>query len=157
MTRRETAPLTDDHLELAYDVEYAGKPLSNDADKPAADGALVLRLACMRWLQEANYPVENITDIHQNVSVKRDGEDAAHVVCRIETLSRPIEDADVVEDGYEFWACSCKGFHYHKFPRLDEGESIESVGECTHIESVRRSCRGVAGRGQETLGRASDD
>jgi len=157
MTRREIAPLQDDNLELAYDVDYAGEPLSSDADKPAADGALVIRLSCMRWLQEAGYPVEDITDIHQNVSVKADGEDSAHLVCKIETLSRPLPEADAAADGYTFWACSCPGFHYHRFPSLDEGESIEGVGECTHIETVRQSNRDVAGEGQAELGVVGDD
>ncbi len=157
MTRREIASLEDDCLELAYDVDYAGTPLSNDADKPAADGALILRLDCMRWMQEAAYPVENIMDVHTNVSVKHDDEDSAHVVCRIETLSRPLPEADAAADNYEFWACSCPGFHYHRFPKFDEGESIEAVGECTHIEAVRRSRREVAGEGQAQLGGVGDD
>lgn len=143
MTSRRVAPLKDDCLQIEYNPQRPGQT-------EYSDGALIARLDCMDWLQKAGYPVDDFTELHTGVSVKTDSDDSGYLVGRIETLSKPVEDADVAVDQYSFWACSCPGFHYHRFPDLDS-ESIEGVGECAHVERVRRKVRESAGEGQETI------
>lgn len=137
MTRRCTAELNDQCLDVRYDTELSGG---------------VVTLECFGWLRDAGYPVEAMTDVQTAVSIKDDADDDGYLVACIETLAKPTEEADVVEDTFKFWACSCPGFHYHAFPDLDAA-SITTVGECSHVEKVKRKHRLAidADDGQETL------
>lgn len=113
--------------------------------------ALTLVPQCFEWMRDHGYPVEDVSDLHAGVSVKEDSDDEGYLVAKIDTLSRPTEEADIVEDGCSIWCCSCPGFHYHEFPDLAE-ESITNVGACSHIEKVRRQTRAeTVDESQETL------
>lgn len=138
MTNRRTADLNDQCIAIRYDRELT---------------ALVAQPTCLAWLRNAGYPVENVADVQTAVSVKADDDDDGYLVARVETLSRPTEEADAAEDGFEFWACSCPGFHYHAFPDDLDEEFITTVGECSHVTKVKRKRRLAteADDGQETL------
>ena len=130
VTSRRVAELTTKCLTFEYDPQRPGQ-------YEYADGAIIARLDCMDWLQKAGYPVDAFEDVHAGVTVKADSEGSSYLVGRLETLTKPTEDADVAVDQHEFWACSCPDFHFRQFPDLEEGESIEGVGECPHVKAVR--------------------
>lgn len=104
-------------------------------------GAVVVYPDFVKWLREAGFPIEDLSQMEMSVSEKSGGDNSAHLLFEVETLKRPVDEADAVEDEFSFRACSCPDFHFRKFPRVDEGESITSVGECSHIEAWRKRQR----------------
>lgn len=130
------AALDDDLLSIEYDRELS---------------SLIVQPEFVNWMLDAGYAVENLSQLNESVSLKPGDDNSAHLLFNVETMSKPTEDADAVEDQFSFLACSCPGFHYHRFPDLSEGEPITAVGECSHIEKWRKRRRDSRDDGQAAL------
>ncbi|SIS00054.1 hypothetical protein SAMN05421858_5091 [Haladaptatus litoreus] len=129
------ADLRDDCLDVRYDAEQS---------------AMVVQPEFVTWMQEAGYPVESL-EMEESVSVKPGEDNSGNLLFVVETLSRPVDEADAVADSFTFLGCSCPGFGYHRFPALDDGEPITAVGECSHVEAWRKRRRDERDDGQQPL------
>lgn len=74
------------------------------------------------------------------------GTDKGYIVSKMEALSKPFADADVVEDQTTIWTCCCDGFYFHHC----KGSVIPS-GECKHVTAARKLSRESVAKGQATL------
>jgi len=50
------------------------------------------------YLKTSGYPIDDIIEAYAVVSVKNQSENTGHIVLKIQTLSKPIDEADAVED-----------------------------------------------------------
>lgn len=129
------AEFRNDCLETIYDPEQS---------------AIVVQPDFVTWIRDAGYPVEDL-HMEESVSVKPGDDNTGNLLFEVKTLSKPTEDADAVADCFTFLGCSCPGFHYHRFPKLGDGEPITTVGECSHIEAWRKRRRDERADGQAAL------
>lgn len=108
------------------------------------------------WLDVWNYwnthgyPIESIVEAHTAIHKKPDDEDTSHVVLKVETLSKPLDEADVAADTIQKYACDCKGFEYHYSTDLAENR-IAEWGVCPHIESVDPTIKAKSDDAQTSL------
>lgn len=138
MSSRRVAELDDECLVVDHD--------------PMADPYSVqVRPMVFEWLRDAGYPVEDVLTVYTNVSLKTEG-NSGYLVMEIETMDKPVDEADATEDRTTMWVCSCPGYHYHRSPDFQNGEKPSDSGECSHIEKVRKKERQtVDDENQQTL------
>jgi hypothetical protein len=109
-----------------------------------------IELDVWSYWYENGYPVESIVEAHSAVNQKPDAENTGHIVVLVETLSKPLNRADVAVDQAEVWACDCKGYAYHYSVDLEQ-HSVTEWGICPHIEAVNKGLRAQNDENQETL------
>lgn len=109
-----------------------------------------IELEVWSYWYESGFPVESIVEAHSAVNQKPDSENTGHIVVKVETLSKPLNRADVVEDKTTVWCCDCKGFQFHYSVDLAH-KSITQWGACPHIEAVEKGIRAKNDENQETL------
>ena len=90
---------------------------------------------------EAEYVVESDSD-----------PDTAYHVQRINALSVPFDEADVVADQVDIWTCSCPDFVHRRWPD-EEPESLGSLSKCKHCDAFK-SGRAADDESQTALGEA---
>lgn len=120
MNRRRAAKLDDTCLTIEWDREE-----------------LTVIPECFSWMRDAGYPVEGITAVHNSVSVKDGKENTGYLVIEIETLRKPVDEADAVADKIDLLVCTCPGFHYSHFADLD-AEPITNTGNCPHTLALEQ-------------------
>lgn len=123
------------------DLEQFGS--DDDTDKP-------VWLDVWNYWNSNGYPVESIVEAHTAVHKKTDDEDTAHVVLKVETLSKPIDEADVAVDTIEVYCCDCKGYQFHYSTDLEDNR-IASWGVCPHIEAVDPTIKAAKDENQTSL------
>ena len=69
-----------------------------------------------------------------------------YLVAKVEFLTKPLDQADVVEDSTHTYLCGCDGFYFHYAK-----DTIEPSGYCKHCDSVRIQEREIKPDGQATL------
>lgn len=108
------------------------------------------------WLDVFNYwvdngyPIDSLLGAHSVVHKKQDSEDTAHVVLKVQTLSKPKDMADIVADETTMYACDCKGYQYHYSVDLDE-KRLPDWGYCPHIDAVDPTVKADNDESQQTL------
>ena len=121
-----------------------------DLDQLRNEGTLPVQFAVFNLWESYGYPIEQVVEAHSAVTRKQDSEDTGHIVVRVETLSKPLNRADVVEDAIERWACDCGAFQFHNNADL-EGERITDWGVCKHIEAVDKKAKAKNDENQSRL------
>lgn len=109
-----------------------------------------VELDVFSYFVENGYPVDEILEAHSVVNQKPDDENSGHIVLKVKTLSKPLSEADAVEDEMHMWTCDCKGYQYHYSVDLSE----RRLGEwdfCPHIEAVAKSVKALNDDSQTEL------
>lgn len=119
-------------------IHTAKIDLDNFAESDST--SLCVNLDVFSYFYEFGYPVDEILEAHSAVNVKTDDENTGHLVVRIQTLSKPIDQADAAVDQIEKWACDCGSYQYHVSVDLEE-QSITDWGHCKHVKAVDPSVR----------------
>jgi len=115
----------------------------DDTDKP-------VWLDVWNYFNTNGYPIESIDEAHTAIHKKTDDEDTSHIVVKVTTLEKPLEQADVVADQTQKWCCDCKGYAYHYSVDLED-HSVVDWKPCPHIEAVDKSVKAKAGDSQTEL------
>jgi len=55
-------------------------------------------LDVLSYLKTNGYPIDDTLEGHAVVSVKNQSENTGHLVLKIQTLTKPIDEADAIED-----------------------------------------------------------
>jgi len=100
-------------------------------------------------MRDNGYPVDQIVETH---TVKREDSETAHLVLKIETLSKPPThpDSDVVADTMTLWVCDCWAWRGSSAD-VSEGQPLTECGTCPHTEAVDKSVRAANDESQEQL------
>ena len=98
----------------------------------------------MSWLNENGFPTDAVGG-HSVVSESGKG----YVVLAVETLQKPLDVADAVEDETTIHMCTCPHFRYRCIP--EEITNVKEIGSCKHIRKCVRSEKAKADENQETL------
>lgn len=114
------------------------------------EGEKLLELDVWSYWYNNGFPVEEILEAYSVVHEKPHDEDTAHIVVKVETLSRPIDEADIVADSTTVWACDCGRFAYHENVDLED-TSVTEWGHCHHIESCEKSIKAQNDENQRRL------
>jgi hypothetical protein len=101
------------------------------------------------WIDNG-YPVNGVVEAHTVVSRKEEAEDTGHIVMQVETLERPLSEADVVEDQTTEWCCSCPAYQYHCNVDL-ENKRLSEWRSCKHIKSIAKAEKAKADDNQREL------
>ncbi len=109
-----------------------------------------IQLGVFNYWASHGYPVESILEAHTVVHSKDTSENTGHIVLKIETLERPLDVADLVEDKTEMWVCDCRDFQYNQSVDLSE-RWLTEWGICKHCLSVSREERAKADENQDTI------
>jgi len=99
---------------------------------------------------EHGFPVDSVMEAHSAVSRKSGEANSGHIVAKVETLSKPLDRADVAVDSCTVWCCDCKGYQFHYSVDLEE-YSVTGWEACPHIEAVAKEARAQNDEQQETL------
>jgi len=102
------------------------------------------------YLSTHGYPIDDILEAHAVVSVKTETENSGHLVLKVQTLSKPIDEADAVNDQMTQWLCDCRDFQFNRSVDLDE-RKLREWGSCKHIQEVSKSQRAAEDRNQLSL------
>ena len=102
------------------------------------------------YLSTHGYPIDDILEAHAVVSVKTEAENAGHLVIKVQTLSKPIDEADAVDDQMIQWLCDCRDFQFNRSVDLEE-RKLREWGSCKHIQEVSKSQRAAEDRNQLSL------
>lgn len=62
-------------------------------------------------------------------------QDMAHVVRKVECLTKPFKDADVVEDRITLFVCTCEDFQYNQWNNTVP--ELESFTGCKHCRVLK--------------------
>lgn len=116
---------------------------SDSRDKP-------IELDLFSYWADHGYPVESIEEAHAVVNEKSEGENTAHIVVKIETLSKPLELADVAADQMTMWACDCKDYQFNQGVDLSE-RTLDEWGSCKHVQAVSKVEKAKADSNQDTI------
>jgi len=108
MSELRVAPINQEHVSIEFDHE-------------------LLTILEERDLKPTVIELYNIT------SIKHGDEDNGYVVAKIEHLTKPFEDADVLEDTTHTWLCGCEG-HWHHY--YDQELGVVD-GTCKHVDKVQ--------------------
>lgn len=125
-------------------------PLDLDNLAESDDTSLAVNLDVFSYWYENGYPVDGIVEAYCVVNVKRDNENTGHTVLKVETLSKPLDKADVVADQTEVWACDCKGYQHHYSVDLED-TPVTEWDACPHIEACDKSAKAKNDDNQDTL------
>jgi len=107
-------------------------------------------LDVFNYLRTNGYPIDDILEGHAVVSVKRQAENTGHLVLKIQTLSKPIDEADAIEDQTTEWVCDCKDYQFNQSVDLEK-KRLANWGMCKHIRGVNKSVKAEADNKQNTL------
>lgn len=110
----------------------------------------LLTLDVWSYWHDNGYPVESILEAHSALSQKATEENTGHIVLKVESLSKPLNRADVVEDSISVWCCDCKGYQYHYSVDLEQ-QGITDWKSCPHIKAVSKAERAKADDQQTEL------
>lgn len=121
-----------------------------DLEQLRDEGSLPVQFAVFSYWESYGYPIEQVVEAHSAVSRKQDEEDSGHIVAKVETLAKPLNRADVVEDTIEKWTCDCGAFQYHHNADL-EVDQITDWGVCKHIEAVDKHTKAKNDENQSRL------
>ena len=102
------------------------------------------------YLSTHGYPIDDILEAHAVVSVRTEAENAGHLVIKVQTLSKPIDEADAVDDQMIQWLCDCRDFQFNRSVDLEE-RKLREWGSCKHIQEVSKSQRAAEDRNQLSL------
>ena len=102
------------------------------------------------YLKTDGYPIDDIIEAYAVVSVKNQSENTGHLVLKIQTLTKPIDEADAVEDQTTKWICDCKDYQFNKWVDLEK-KRLADWGTCKHIREVSKSAKADADNKQNTL------
>lgn len=102
------------------------------------------------YIKTNGYPVDDILEAYAVISVKKDTDNAGHLVLKIQTLSKPIDQADAVVDQTVKWICDCKDYQFNKWVDLGKKE-LADWGSCKHIREVSKSAKAEQDKQQHTL------
>lgn len=114
------------------------------ADDPNDGLQLNIQTKSMSWLNENGFP----TDVVGGYSVISDS-DSGYLVLEVETLQKPIKQADAVEDETTIYVCTCPHFRYRCVP--DEITNLKQIQSCKHILKAVRTEQAVNDDSQQTL------
>jgi len=89
------------------------------------------------YLKTNGYPINGILEAYSVVSVKTYEKNMGHIIMNIQTLSKPIDEADAVDDQMNKWICDCKDYQFNRSVDLEE-KTLADWGKCKHIRSVRK-------------------
>jgi len=129
-------------------IHTARIDLDNFAESDST--SLCINLDVFSYFYEHGYPVDEILEAHSAVNAKPDDENSGHLVVKLKTLSKPLEQADASVDTHTMYACDCKSYTYHTSVDLEE-KQITEWEPCKHIESVDPSVRAANDPNQEQL------
>jgi hypothetical protein len=108
-------------------------------------------LEVLSYWTDNGYPVNDIVEAHTVVSHKQEKEADGYLVLKVETLERPLSEADVVEDQTTEWVCSCPAFSFHHNVDL-ENRRLAEWEPCKHCRKVMdKSRRAKNDENQSTL------
>jgi len=102
------------------------------------------------YLSTHGYPIDDILEAYAVVSVKTEAENTGHLVIKVQTLSKPIDEADAVDDQMVQWLCDCRDFQFNRSVDLEE-RKLREWGSCKHIQEVSKSQRAAEDRNQLSL------
>jgi len=102
------------------------------------------------YLSTHGYPIDDILEAYAVVSVKTETENSGHLVIKVQTLSKPINEADAVDDQMIQWLCDCRDFQFNRSVDLEK-KRLADWGRCKHIREVNKSAKAEADNKQNTL------
>jgi len=120
-----------------------------DIEQFVGDSPL-FELEVFSYFYENGYPVESIEEAYTVIHEKTDDENTSHIVLKVETLSKPIDVADVAVDSVTKYCCDCKAYQFHHSVDLEE-RYLSEWGACKHIKSVSREEKAKADDNQDTI------
>jgi hypothetical protein len=112
-----------------------------------------IQLEVFSYLNTHGYPVDEIVEAYSVTSMKKDPQkdDTGHIVLQVQTLSKPMGEADAVADRTTEWVCDCKDYQFNKSIDL-ESRALAEWDSCKHIKEVSKSEKAVADERQSQLG-----
>jgi hypothetical protein len=108
-----------------------------------------IEIEVFSYLYDNGYPVDDIEEAHAVVSEKKE-ENTGHIVLRIQTLTKPLNEADATTDQTTKWVCDCKAFQFHHSVDLEE-RYLSEWDSCKHINAVSKVKKAQADENQDTL------
>jgi len=102
------------------------------------------------YLKTNGYPINDMIAAYAVVSVKNQTKDTGHLVLKIQTLSKPIDEADAIKDQTIKWICDCKDYQFNQSVDLEK-KRLADWGTCKHIREVNKSAKADADNKQNTL------
>jgi len=102
------------------------------------------------YLRTNGYPIDDIIEAYAVVSVKNQSENTGHLVLKIQTLSKPIDEADAVQDQTTKWICDCKDYQFNQSVDLEK-KRLADWGTCKHIREVNKSAKAAEDNRQLSL------
>lgn len=109
-----------------------------------------IELDVWAYWYENGYPVESVLEAHSAVNAKQDDDNTGHIVVKVETLSKPLNRADVVEDTVAIWSCDCRDYQFNQSVDLEE-TSVTEWSHCKHIIAVDRTLKAANDENQDTI------
>jgi len=67
------------------------------------------------YLRTNGYPINDMIAAYAVVSAKNQTKDTGHLVLKIQTLSKPIDEADAIKDQTIKWICILSWFGLHAY------------------------------------------
>lgn len=125
-------------------------PLDLDQFQTVKDGETCLNLSVWSYWADHGYPVEAITGAWTVINDKVEDINTSHIVVKVETLEKPLDEADVAADGTELYACDCRDYQYNRSVDLQE-RYLTEWDDCKHIRAVSREAKANADDNQQTL------
>jgi len=113
------------------------------------NGEVLLEPSYLQYLRENGHPIDELQEVHTVPSESEKGK--AHLVVKVETTELPTDhqEADVVADAMDLWACDCWSYRTSTND-VAEGE-YPPEGSCKHVLQVSREERAKNDEQQETL------
>lgn len=95
-------------------------------------------------LKQYDVPLDDLENDNRKPEVKAEWAipsssrpDMAHVVRKVECLSKPFKDADAVEDQIVVYLCTCESFQYDKWSKDNTVPELESFSGCKHCRVLK--------------------
>jgi hypothetical protein len=130
--------------------ELISAPLDVDQLTTAKDSDRPIELSVFAYWADHGFPVEAINEAYSVINRKVDGENTAHVVLNVDTLSKPINRADVAVDQMTKWCCDCRDYQYNRGVDLTE-RTLTEWEPCKHIQACSKAAKAKADDNQQTL------
>lgn len=74
--------------------------------------------------------------VEQHAVPSKSNPEQAYHVRRVECLSKPFQDADVVDDTQQIWLCSCPDARYRRWPN-EEPKELTHGTDCKHCREFK--------------------
>ena len=95
-------------------------------------------------IKQWNQPLEDMENSNRNPEVlemhavpSNSRPDMAHLVKKLEVLTKPFEQADVAADTTTVWVCSCENFQYERWPSDGSIPDLETLPQCRHCNELK--------------------